>query len=341
MYIKKLFLIFSLIGLVSCNSSKSHPEYVEISGRIVNAKSKEITIYGFGYKKIIKLNNDGSFKDTLKVKKSKHQLLLNDDQKIINFYFENGKDVRLNANMNDFKNTLKFDLDFADYNNFLVSRNNLYSSDINFNKLWYRESESNFNKKIKELDIALSDLLDSFPNISKEHFEIENTFNQNYTKRYLQSYKKEHSKFKKLAKGLISPVFENYENYDGSKTSLSDFRGKYVYIDVWATWCGPCKYQIPFLKKIEKEFHGKNIVFVSISVDKKKDYEAWRNMVKDKSLTGIQLYAPNDFNSNFVKEYEIKSIPRFILIDTKGKIVDFDAERPSNSDLKRQLNKLL
>ena len=67
-----------------------------------------------------------------------------------------------------------------------------------------------------------------------------------------------------LPKGAPSPSFVDYENYNGGKTSLADLKGKYVYIDVWATWCGPCKAEIPSLKKIEKEYHGKNIAFVSV-----------------------------------------------------------------------------
>src|SRR5690606_5126123 len=57
-----------------------------------------------------------------------------------------------------------------------------------------------------------------------------------------------------LPKGSPSPVFNDYENYNGSKTSLSDLKGKYVYVDVWATWCGPCKVEIPSLKRLESEY---------------------------------------------------------------------------------------
>jgi predicted DNA-binding protein YlxM (UPF0122 family) len=80
--------------------------------------------------------------------------------------------------------------------------------------------------------------------------------------------------------GSVSPTFE-YDNYKGGKTKLEDFRGKYVYIDVWATWCGPCRQEIPFLKKTEEKYHGKNIVFLSMSIDKVKDVEKWRTMAKD------------------------------------------------------------
>jgi thiol-disulfide isomerase/thioredoxin len=138
---------------------------------------------------------------------------------------------------------------------------------------------------------------------------------------------------KNVQEGKVSPKFENYINYAGGKTSLEELKGKFVYIDVWATWCGPCTREIPFLKEVEKQYHGKNIEFVSISVDKQKDYEKWRTMVKEKELGGIQLFADNDFKSKFIKDYAINGIPKFILIDPSGNIVDANAPRPSNARL--------
>jgi thiol-disulfide isomerase/thioredoxin len=133
----------------------------------------------------------------------------------------------------------------------------------------------------------------------------------------------------------------DYENHKGGKTKLEDLRGKYVYIDVWATWCGPCRAEIPFLQKVEEKYHGKNIEFVSISVDVDKDHEKWVNFVKDKNLGGTQLFADKNWNSDFMKSYGINSIPRFILLDPKGNIVSSDAERPSDPALAAKLDKLL
>ncbi|MFT5862747.1 MAG: thiol-disulfide isomerase/thioredoxin [Flavobacteriales bacterium] len=141
-----------------------------------------------------------------------------------------------------------------------------------------------------------------------------------------------YEKIKNLTKGNPSPTF-NYENFKGGETALVDMKGKYVYIDVWATWCGPCIGEIPFLKKIEHEFADSNIEFVSISIDESRDYEAWRKMVGQKELGGTQLMSDNDWKSKFVKEYAIEGIPRFILLDPEGNIVSSDADRPSNKKL--------
>ncbi|AUC81588.1 TlpA disulfide reductase family protein [Lacinutrix sp. Bg11-31] len=148
-----------------------------------------------------------------------------------------------------------------------------------------------------------------------------------------EDIKVNYEKSQALVMGKTSPTFENYENHKGGTTSLSDLKGKYVYVDVWATWCGPCKAEIPSLQKVEKQYHGKNIAFVSTSVDTANAYDKWKAMVKDKELGGIQLLADKAWESKFVQDYGINGIPRFILIDPAGNIVSADAPRPSSPKL--------
>ncbi|MBL4642428.1 MAG: TlpA family protein disulfide reductase [Flavobacteriaceae bacterium] len=150
-------------------------------------------------------------------------------------------------------------------------------------------------------------------------------FKQELIKRYLR--------IKPLAKGKTSPQFNTYKNHKGGTTSLEDLKGKYVYIDIWATWCSPCIREFPFLKKLEKDYRNKNITFVSISIDKAKDYDKWVQLVQDEALEGVQLFADNAYESKFIKEYVIDGIPRFILIDPEGKIIHGNAQRPSDPKL--------
>ncbi|WP_282072112.1 TlpA family protein disulfide reductase [Polaribacter atrinae] len=149
-----------------------------------------------------------------------------------------------------------------------------------------------------------------------------------------------YNKLKALATGSPSPKFVDYENYAGGTTSLDDLKGKYLYLDIWATWCGPCIAEIPSLKKLEKEYHNKNIEFISISIDKMKDHEKWKEMIVDKDLKGLQLFADNNWESKFIEDYQIKGIPRFILIDPKGNIVNANAPRPSDKKLVETLQSL-
>ena len=117
-----------------------------------------------------------------------------------------------------------------------------------------------------------------------------------------------------------------YSDINGKKVSLSDLKGKYVLIDIWATWCPPCKKEIPYLKKLEEKMHGKKIVFVSLSVDKNK--KAWETMVKDLKLGGIQLH--NGGDNALMKALDVSGIPRFVLLDKKGNIVRSKMIRPSS-----------
>lgn len=122
----------------------------------------------------------------------------------------------------------------------------------------------------------------------------------------------------------------SYPNANGDTLSLSDFIGSYVYVDVWATWCGPCKREIPFLKELEHDYAEKNIQFIGVSVDEEKDRQAWLNMIEEKEMGGIQLFASGW--SQITKDYKINGIPRFMLFDPEGNIVDIRATRPSNPE---------
>ena len=147
-------------------------------------------------------------------------------------------------------------------------------------------------------------------------------------------------KYENLTSGNNSPSFA-YPNKDGKVISLEDLRGKYVYVDVWATWCGPCKREIPYLKELTSDYKGKDIAFVSISIDESKDYDKWIAMLADKEMEGIQLFSDKDWKSDFVQAYAIEGIPRFILIDKDGKIISADAARPSDPKLREEFNTLL
>ena len=142
-----------------------------------------------------------------------------------------------------------------------------------------------------------------------------------------------------LAEGQPAPDF-TYPDIESQLHSLSDFKGKVVYIDVWATWCGPCLAEQPYLAEIEAEYEGNdNIVFMGVSIDG--DKGAWENMVSQKEMSGVQLFADSAWESKIIRDYLISGIPRFILIDADGKIVDPTAYRPSNKKLREQLAELV
>lgn len=140
--------------------------------------------------------------------------------------------------------------------------------------------------------------------------------------------------------GMESSGF-TYENYNGGKTKLSDFKGKYVYIDVWATWCGPCLREMPEMQKLVAEYKDKNIVFVFISIDDLKDTKKWKEMVAAKNFAGVQLISDNKLESAFMKSYGVSLIPRSILIGPDGKLVSATAIKASDPGSRKYLDNLL
>jgi thiol-disulfide isomerase/thioredoxin len=114
------------------------------------------------------------------------------------------------------------------------------------------------------------------------------------------------------------------ETAEGEKLNLSDLKGKTMYIDLWATWCGPCKYEAPFFNDVAAKCKGKDILFIKISTDKKKS--DWLKSL-DHSDTNVLQYISNDLRLS--SEWAVFYIPRFILIDKDFNIIDAYAKRPS------------
>ena len=117
---------------------------------------------------------------------------------------------------------------------------------------------------------------------------------------------------------------------DGKQVQLKDIcKGKFTYIDVWATWCGPCKMEIPHMAKLVERFKGNDKVqFISISVDE--NVEAWKKMIAADKPQWAQYNIHGKTNQQFSADWGITGIPRFIMIDKNGNIFAADASRPSD-----------
>ncbi len=128
---------------------------------------------------------------------------------------------------------------------------------------------------------------------------------------------------------------------DGKELQFTSLlgNGKVTYIDFWATWCGPCKREIPYLAKLAEEYEGKNIRVVSISIDT--DKKAWVKKVNEDNPKWEQYIVPDLSNSPGISGYGINSIPRFMLFDSNGKLFKSTAPRPSDPEIKVQIDNLL
>ncbi|MDR3006572.1 MAG: TlpA family protein disulfide reductase [Sphingobacterium sp.] len=130
------------------------------------------------------------------------------------------------------------------------------------------------------------------------------------------------------------PAFQfSFPDITDKKVSLADLKGNVVLIDMWATWCGPCRAEEPHWEKLNEEFKGKPVSFVGVSIDK--DKPKWDAYVKDKKLKGIQLHA--GVENELVNAYIVDGIPRYILIDKSGNLISADSPRPSDPKLKALL----
>ncbi len=107
--------------------------------------------------------------------------------------------------------------------------------------------------------------------------------------------------------GNIAPDFR-FISIQGDTVQLSSFRGKIVVIDFWATWCPPCLAQIPFYDTLKEKFKGKDIVFMSVSIDFKKGN--WEKYVKKKNLSDIQLWSGSSKQAYYYTLMDYKTMER-------------------------------
>ncbi|TKT89410.1 TlpA family protein disulfide reductase [Dyadobacter frigoris] len=158
---------------------------------------------------------------------------------------------------------------------------------------------------------------------------------------YLSALKKSYDKWLAIGPGKPAPDF-SADTPDGKKISLSDLKGKVVYMDVWATWCGPCKTELPFSRKIQKDFEGNDqVTFLYVSIDE--SIPDWHNMLKkDKDFVGIHVNQQQHQQPGAIWEsYLMTGIPRYVLIDADGKIVQSNASRPSSGKVTGEIKMLL
>lgn len=125
---------------------------------------------------------------------------------------------------------------------------------------------------------------------------------------------------------------------DGVKTKLSDYKGKVVYLDFWASWCGPCRQQMPAAKELKKHYEGKDVVFLYVSIDK--DTASWEKGINAMSIEGVHTLSPT-WSGEIAKKYNIASIPAYFLIDKKGNFAAKPARPSQKEEVIKQIDALL
>lgn len=153
----------------------------------------------------------------------------------------------------------------------------------------------------------------------------------------IERYRKDVDGIVELNNGDMMPYYPTLTDTEGNQVKLSDLLGKVTYIDVWATWCGPCCREIPYLEEVVKRFKGNDkLQFISISVDS--DLDAWHKKLDNDKPEWPQYVLSEDEQKAFMSALGIQGIPRFILLDAKGRFIQNDAVRPSDDNIDQVLN---
>ena len=340
-HIKKLVLITALsLFVLSCKNNKTLT-FTEIDVTILNHKSLDsIIIYdksmSWEIKTVLKFDKSNSAKDTLKNIKNKYYQIYTFKDGVQSasgeILLSSGSKTSLEIDEQNPLESIVFDGTHKSSNNFLSftkstenELSNLVRDGIEQEKLIHLISKKNnlIEEKGKALNVS-----DSLKIYVKNEFKDFSDVLVIKNKKYLY-------KASLVNKNGSDFIFKDADNND---VSLDSFKGKFVYIDVWATWCKPCKVEYTFLKTLEEHYaDNSNLQIISVSTDR--DFRKWTNYLDDNSIQGIQLYTGDD--SDFVTFYDIGALPRFIFLNPEGKIISPDEIRPSNPELFNTINSYL
>ncbi len=283
------------------NAEKNSLIYSNLYYRIINAKPKIVEHLKFYSKSddFLSYSNVVDFSDKNLFANRDYVNFTNDAIMTIVRYENSEKDLSsyelylregLNVIDNLFENSETNYLQKIVFINHLVSSAKIFKASININafeKVIISLKEQNDNENLAIVEYQLKQVKNS---ISK--FQI----------------------------GNPAPIFE-IEDINGKIYKSSDFANKSIFIDVWASWCGPCISSFPKWNKLNEKYSNKNkFAFLTVSLDN--DKSKWNKALGKLNLSGLKLYAGNKaFDSDFAKSFEIKSLPSYIAIDDKGKIL--------------------
>jgi len=157
--------------------------------------------------------------------------------------------------------------------------------------------------------------------------EVKNSVPGNQYSKWLQGWRA-------TSLGANAPLFAQNDK-DGNAVSLASFKGKYVLVDFWASWCGPCRKENPNIVKAFNQYKDKNFTILGVSLDSKRD--AWLKGIEDDKLNWTQVSDLKYWSNEVAVQYGVRAIPQNFLLDPNGKII---AKNLSGDDLAAKLNQI-
>jgi thiol-disulfide isomerase/thioredoxin len=270
----------------------------------------------------------------------------------VRYKFYTGKDPAINESFHQYMNDVDLNdsslLQLPDYKDFIISYvSNVTSKDqqkigsLRGGK--YAETQSVIDFALKTfkdkrvLEYVIFNVVYSATNNLSVNDSIFAVFKSHCsTTQYIDDVSRRFMELQSIMPGNPAPDFA-LSDVNHKEFRLSDFKGKYLLVDVWGIYCSPCIREIPKFNELKNKFKGSDISFVQVNLDATE--ELWKKKMKVLNMNGIQLLASNGWKSEFRKAYKIDVIPTVILIDREGKFIDARAPLPSEN-LESVLDKL-
>lgn len=280
------------------------------------------------------LGKDGAFQLRFALD-SARALIFHDGRESATVFMLPGEKLHLELHTTFFDETIQFSGQGAARNNALAAMamakeltwadfgQMLYST--GGDSTWIADEVS---QRTQDLNNTLTDLAERFPELNA-HLSTDRSQNERMVAMRTKNAA-EGLAFVALKKELIGKPFADLigETTTGDSTRLAQYKGKTTVLDFWATWCGPCKQEMPYWSELQRKY-GDRINFVSISVWDNK--EKWQAMVAELGHAHGMFIAREGLSQ--LEPYFVRSIPRYMVLDKDHNIVDLDAPRPSQSAL--------
>ncbi len=329
----KLLIVTIIVIMQSCNSKVERVDGFTVNGNINNANNGKVLLAKLDLNTNEQVNIDsteiidGKFTFKGKIESPYlHTIFFNDNKDKINFFLENSE-ITVLGDLINLKNS-----------KIIGSREDSLFHSFNIDDIFDRKKGMEIMLKYPDYSFAAFTAYYQFQihNIHSDTLDIiMNSFNESVNQSiYFEHLSNLYNTIKKVAISQPAPSF-SIPDTAGKIIKLDDFKGKYVLIDFWASWCAPCRAANPKLIEVYNQFSKKNFTIVGISVDKNE--KRWKKAIESDKLPWVNLSNLKGWDK-VSDNYGVKAVPQNFLLNPDGKIIDKNIEPEAMIE---RLNQLL